>query len=1271
MQRNPRAQRNQRVEVVNVHKLGENFIEDVSDVRWSLRPQSVDDKPGELLQFKANIRGWKGEDRVARRKELLSLKTDIGFRNALLQANTSDLLFLPQAMWPSMQPTQGEKGWWYRVKDTVRFRKCQRCGTKKTQDEYHKESWSRFTPAMCKTCQPLPTAARKRPRRANSQTIKKPSSEEWVARARPSRKGQRVDYCERGSSESDEAPSEEFAAQQGLLLSTADPRYVGRGDDVSGGDVIFDCEEIRSLLRSEATTAKEATTLWLTTQEMGWALTADEEEIHIARDAEEGKVTKRQLAPAISAYIRTMHNQKPTNTTLERKKLLTAAWELDQVWGEWSESPEAMGATEAHTPYLPISSAAICSRVQVSVKRGHLEWEQLSTPLVAEDPPLLPDTELAVRVGQDLFLDEELPKPASRQGYVSVTETSLIWKSSSNSQIFTYQGLTTNMDLEHGWTVMSSIWHHLRAHHTTVDEHDFTRFISSEVQHQQRIETEGYRSPSWRMLKALQSINKATTVQGESAVAAPPFFQTAGRGQTKFWGNTEGPTVFLWEGLDDDGRAWCRKTTQTRKDWVVWSRTNAPKGDTSSKPFEEHGRQLFCGKAKNSNSSPQSGASGRALRCKGWWTRGAVETSMNSVNMTCWVHKESSLKDAEVVTPVAAAWEEVREKDECEVQLQGPERNFWLGTEVGLLGGYNFRGITFGIDGSNSDGAMGAGCCCLEEPSLDCHARVGREQEGTSSNRPELGSLLLALRTASTDQDALIFSDNESVLKTVKKWVGEGGKATLANTPDADILRGVLAVLAQRIKAGAATFLVKVKAHKGEPLNERADTLAEQGRNQGEEKVQWNDRTHRLIYTVHEKNESDRPTVWTNRVRDAMRRQAGREKLRRVLRRAADEWARRAKWVDAQGSDRATQWRREVASERTFTHATTWNRQCAAELEARGGATPATGTWCANFLTREGQSREELGKWLTNNSVPEKRRKRMLQMATGSFPCGAHLSDKLKCRSSSECELCRKVLLRRGEMVFGHLPKETIGHIQSAGCLAQKEAVTKAHNDCIKSLMEDIEKHGEQGRTMKFVTMEAEQTLRTLWSMSGCEAICSKDQLWAAAKEEERSAQSMENAEADQVTDDELQERFWNKRPDGVVLDHEQKICFLIEFKRTMDQWPNYRERAEERAEKQYCSLVRGLEVAGRSAGWTAQQIIFVGGTCGSVQTKSFAASMAQLQVATSHREAIRSRHARKLLEVSERVLRSYYAQKHGSSNESQNQHTGLGKEHMGHDTHL
>jgi len=34
----------------------------------------------------------------------------------------------------------------------------------------------------------------------------------------------------------------------------------------------------------------------------------------------------------------------------------------------------------------------------------------------------------------------------------------------------------------------------------------------------------------------------------------------------------------------------------------------------------------------------------------------------------------------------------------------------------------------------------------------------------------------------------LYFYDNQALLKAVKRWVGEGAKATLAGAPDADIL---------------------------------------------------------------------------------------------------------------------------------------------------------------------------------------------------------------------------------------------------------------------------------------------------------------------------------------------------------------------------------------------------------------------------------------------------------------------------------------------------
>ena len=59
-------------------------------------------------------------------------------------------------------------------------------------------------------------------------------------------------------------------------------------------------------------------------------------------------------------------------------------------------------------------------------------------------------------------------------------------------------------------------------------------------------------------------------------------------------------------------------------------------------------------------------------------------------------------------------------------------------------------------------------------------ARVGREEEGTSSNRPELGGIVLALQSAALNEDALLLCDNEAVLCVIKKWVGQGGKASLA-----------------------------------------------------------------------------------------------------------------------------------------------------------------------------------------------------------------------------------------------------------------------------------------------------------------------------------------------------------------------------------------------------------------------------------------------------------------------------------------------------------
>ena len=57
-----------------------------------------------------------------------------------------------------------------------------------------------------------------------------------------------------------------------------------------------------------------------------------------------------------------------------------------------------------------------------------------------------------------------------------------------------------------------------------------------------------------------------------------------------------------------------------------------------------------------------------------------------------------------------------------------------------------------------------------------------------------------------------------------------GPRTTLAGDANADIMTSIIECVRERVQKGARTFMVKVKAHRGEPLNELADTQAEDAR---------------------------------------------------------------------------------------------------------------------------------------------------------------------------------------------------------------------------------------------------------------------------------------------------------------------------------------------------------------------------------------------------------------------------------------------------------
>ena len=94
-----------------------------------------------------------------------------------------------------------------------------------------------------------------------------------------------------------------------------------------------------------------------------------------------------------------------------------------------------------------------------------------------------------------------------------------------------------------------------------------------ETKRTEELEENRYRSPTWAVLRALQQINNATRIAREAVMSAPPFFQSAGRGDLLFWGGKERPTVIKWESLSEQGKKSWLEESSTMHDWVMWSKS--------------------------------------------------------------------------------------------------------------------------------------------------------------------------------------------------------------------------------------------------------------------------------------------------------------------------------------------------------------------------------------------------------------------------------------------------------------------------------------------------------------------------------------------------------------------------------------------------------------------------------------------------------------------------------------------------------------------------
>ena len=199
---------------------------------------------------------------------------------------------------------------------------------------------------------------------------------------------------ESSDSHEDETPVT-VTAQHDIVFSTADPRYIGQPDNANGGDITMTVHEVRRILECETERHRQPQCMWLTSRQMGWSLTQEDDEIVDVSGREEDTPTRRCLAPSISAFIRPACASETWEEGVQEDTALRAAWELDLIWGQWASDDES--TNEGMQRQQQDTDKAGLQVVAATMKSHVIKWESRSTPLVANDPALLLDNGIQTR----------------------------------------------------------------------------------------------------------------------------------------------------------------------------------------------------------------------------------------------------------------------------------------------------------------------------------------------------------------------------------------------------------------------------------------------------------------------------------------------------------------------------------------------------------------------------------------------------------------------------------------------------------------------------------------------------------------------------------------------------------------------------------------------------------------------------------------------------------------------------------------------------------
>jgi hypothetical protein len=190
----------------------------------------------------------------------------------------------------------------------------------------------------------------------------------------------------------------------------------------------------------------------------------------------------------------------------------------------------------------------------------------------------------------------------------------------------------------------------------------------------------------------------------------------------------------------------------------------------------------------------------------------------------------------------------------------------------------------------------------------------------------------------------------------------------------------------------------------------------------------------------------------------------------------------------------------------------------------------------------------------------------------------------------------------------------------------------------------------------EFPSEKGELTLGQLWADNKMDEIYTKDTLWETARTSEilRTLTPADEeicgaAENPQVMKEiKAKERFFRTRPDGITHHNDNKMWYLMEFKRTSDVLPDYLERKDEMTFKQYENFMNILRKA-KKPGWTSDQINFIVGSK-TINENDMDANLERLGINQKNKKKIKATTVKANIHGLLNILKTDYVNTHQDS---------------------